>query len=222
MAAFVLVHGGALGGWSWRAVAGFLRAAGHEVHAPTLTGLGERAHLASPAVGLETHVQDVVNLLYYEDLSGVVLVGFSYGGMVVTGAADRVPERIARLVYVDGLVPRDGECAYDHFPPEQRAAAAEHRRSHPGEWLVPLEPGSEPRATPQPRRTLHDPIRLVGHAAHLPVTFIRCTQPPHPAIELSAERARREASWRYRELPCGHGAPKRMPGELAGLLLATF
>src|SRR2546426_10958940 len=100
MATFVLVHGGFHGGWCWRKVAPLLRAAGHEVHTPTLTGLGERAHLASPAVDLALHVQDVVNVLFYEDLRSVTLVGHSYAGMVIAGVADRCPERLAQLIYL--------------------------------------------------------------------------------------------------------------------------
>src|SRR5581483_12288456 len=105
------------GGWEWREVARALEAKGHAVSRVTLTGLGERSHLLSPAVDLDTHVQDVVAHLELDDLRDVVLVGHSYGGMVVTGAADRVPERIARLVYVDAFVPNDGESLFDLLPP---------------------------------------------------------------------------------------------------------
>src|SRR5579862_6453256 len=101
MATFVLVHGAWHGGWCWRKLTPLLRAAGHEVFAPTLTGLGERAHLATPEVGLSFHVQDVVNVLVYEDLHEVVLVGHSYGGMVITGVTGQAPERLAQLVYLD-------------------------------------------------------------------------------------------------------------------------
>lgn len=108
MTSFVLVHGAWCGGWIWKHVASALRARGHDVLTPTLTGLGERAHLASPEVGLGTHVEDVVRVLEYDDLTDVVLVGHSYGGMVVTGVGDRVPERLAQLVYLDAFVPREG------------------------------------------------------------------------------------------------------------------
>src|SRR5437660_11413889 len=109
MATFVLVHGAWHGGWCWQKVIPFLEAAGHEVYAPTLTGLAERASELSPAVGLDTHIQDVVGLLQEKNLHGVILVGHSYGGMVITGVVDAVPERIAHLVYLDTFVPRDGE-----------------------------------------------------------------------------------------------------------------
>src|SRR4051812_8081549 len=108
MATFVLVHGAWHGGWCWRKLTPLLRAAEHAVYTPTLTGLGERAHLGGPDVGLATHVRDVVTVLWYEDLSGVVLVGHSYGGMVIGGVADQVPERLAHLVYLDAYVPEPG------------------------------------------------------------------------------------------------------------------
>ena len=114
MSTYVLVHGGAHGGWCYRPVAERLRAAGHEVWAPTLTGLGERSHLRSVDVDLETHLDDVVNVLFYEDLHDVILVGHSYGGVVITGVADRAVDRVGHLVYLDALVPVNGECAADY------------------------------------------------------------------------------------------------------------
>src|SRR5262249_25595660 len=122
MATFVLVHGAWHGGWCWRDVAARLRRAGHDVYAPSLTGLGERAHLARPGIALDDHVQDVVALLQMEALSDVVLVGHSYGGMVVTGAADREAARIRRLVYLDAFVPESGRCVLDYVVPERAAA----------------------------------------------------------------------------------------------------
>src|SRR5262249_15229204 len=121
MATFVLVHGAWHGGWRWRDVAARLRRAGHDVYAPSLTGLGERAHLARPGIALDDHVQDVVALLQMEALSEVVLVGHSYGGMVVTGAADREAARIRRLVYLDAFVPESGRCVLDYVVPERAA-----------------------------------------------------------------------------------------------------
>jgi pimeloyl-ACP methyl ester carboxylesterase len=115
--AFVLVHPAWLGGWCWRKTAPLLRARGHDVHAPTLTGLGERAHLVRRDIGLATHVEDVVNVLEFEDLRGVILVGNSSGGMVITGVAERAPERIAQLVYLDAFVPEHGQSLVDLLPP---------------------------------------------------------------------------------------------------------
>jgi pimeloyl-ACP methyl ester carboxylesterase len=113
MATFVLVHGGGHGGWCYQQVARRLRAAGHEVHAPSLAGCGDRAHLVSPTIDLDTHIRDVVNLLHFEDLHDVVLVGHSYGGMVVTGAADRAAGRIGKLVYLDAAEPTNGQSLVD-------------------------------------------------------------------------------------------------------------
>jgi pimeloyl-ACP methyl ester carboxylesterase len=131
MATFVIVHGGFGGGWEWTTVARVLRNQGHEVFTPTLTGIGERAHLG-PEVGLATHVQDVVAVIELEDLRDVVLCGASYGGMSVTGAADRIPDRIGLVVYVDALVPRDGQSGLDLLPTAfgdmVRAAADERGR----------------------------------------------------------------------------------------------
>jgi pimeloyl-ACP methyl ester carboxylesterase len=113
VATYVLVHGGAHGGWCYQKVARSLRAAGHEVHAPTLTGLGERSHLVSADVDLDLHIRDVTAVLHYEDLRDVILVGHSYGGMVITGVADRAADRIGRLVYLDAANPRNGQSLVD-------------------------------------------------------------------------------------------------------------
>ncbi|CAN7608641.1 alpha/beta fold hydrolase [Phenylobacterium sp. LjRoot219] len=191
-ATFVLVHGGGHGGWCWSRVAGRLRAAGCDVHTPTLTGLGERAHLLTPEVGLETHIADVVNLLVYEDLTDVILVGHSYGGLVITGVADRALERIAQMVYFDAAIPRDGESLADTSPGLRKFAHADTRVVD-GVPLV-LWPGAitqalygvsdpaawawmEPRLTPQPLRTFEEPLRLRNAAAvdALPRTIVNCT-----------------------------------------------
>ncbi len=113
MAAIVLVHGLWGGGWSWKKIIPLLRAAGHDVHATTGTGVGDRVHLAGPAVDLDTHITDVANVLEFEELTDVTLVGWSYGGMIITGVAERVPERLAGLIYLDALVPVDGQSSYD-------------------------------------------------------------------------------------------------------------
>jgi pimeloyl-ACP methyl ester carboxylesterase len=116
MTNFVLVHGGFHGGWSYRRVAKLLRQAGHEVYTPTLTGLGERSHLAVMPINLDTHIADIINTILWEDLSDVVLVGHSYGGMVITGVADRISDRISALVYLDALVPEDGDTLLSRRP----------------------------------------------------------------------------------------------------------
>lgn len=122
MATFVLIHPAWFGGWCWKKIVPLLRAPGHIVYTPTLSGLGERAHLAAPQIGLGTHVDDVVNVLTYEDLEGVVLVGTSSAGSVITAVADRVPARIGQLVYLDAFVPRDGQSILDMISPDRRPA----------------------------------------------------------------------------------------------------
>ena len=112
MATFVLVHGSWHGGWCWQKVARLLRQPGHEVYTPTLTGLGERSHLATKKSGLELHIQDILNVLEFEDLHEVVLVGHSYAGLVITGVAERAPGRVARLVYLDAFIPHAGQSAF--------------------------------------------------------------------------------------------------------------
>jgi pimeloyl-ACP methyl ester carboxylesterase len=215
MAIYVLVHGAVVGGWCWRWVTPELRAAGPDVHAPTLTGLGERVHLASPRVDLDTHIEDVVNLLHYEDLRDVVLVGWSYGGTVVAGAADRAADRIAHIVYFDSDVPRDGDtsappsahaerealaCAYGdgwHVPPEFTRAEALLLGELPEEqrrWIAD-------RFTPHPLKTWTQPIQLTGAAATIRTTYVRCTVGYDPTAEdtwRQDERIRDEPSWRYR------------------------
>ena len=131
MATFVLVHGAWAGGVVWRQLAPRLRKAGHEVYAPTLTGIGERKHLLSREIDLDTHIQDVIGVVEEEDLSDIVLVGYSYGGMVISGVADRVPEKVASLVYLDAFVPENGQSLLSLLPHDRRHATV------PGEdWLV--------------------------------------------------------------------------------------
>jgi pimeloyl-ACP methyl ester carboxylesterase len=234
MATYVLVHGAWHGGWCWRKVTPLLRAEGHEVYAPTLTGLGERVHLATPEVGLDTHVQDVRNLLEYEDLSGVVLVGHSYGGFVIAGVAEQAPERLTHLVYLDAQVAHDGQASNDLVPPERRAVAAEAVRLRGEGWRLPIDIGPtldgygivDPaerrwmaeRLVPHPWKTGTDPLRLpTGRGQSLPRTFILCTRRVSPS--LGAERARSEPGWRFRAIDTGHDAMVTAPRELADLLL---
>jgi pimeloyl-ACP methyl ester carboxylesterase len=216
MATFVLVHGAHAGGWWWRDVRRQLQAAGHEVFTPSLTGHGERAHLADGEVTLATHERDVVDLLRYEELTAVVLVGWSYGGMVVAAAADRVPERLAHVVYGDALVPRDGEAAIDLVGDKRRARVLALAAA--GERVIPLWPDAEPRLMPQAIATWTEPVRLRGAAAALPRTFVRCTNPAHPAIAASVERVLAEPGWRVAELAAGHSAPRENPPAVASLL----
>ncbi len=235
MATFVLVHGAWHGGWCWQKVIPFLEAAGHAVYAPSLTGMGERASELSPDVGLDTHIQDIAGLLEDKDLRGVILVGHSYGGMVITGVVDQVPERIARLVYLDTFVPRDGESMVDVSPLvirlllRKQAHGDGWRVESQGTYGVTAEPDRSwllSQVTPQPRKTLEQPLHLKNPAIvpATPRTHIECTSGGFFFAfirRLLARRALppREAGWRLRQLPTGHDAMITMPRELADLLL---
>ena len=156
MATFVVAHGAWSSGWAWKKMRPLLRAAGHEIFTPSYTGLGERIHLSSPDITLETHIQDVANVLFYEDLTDVVLIGHSYGGMVATGVADRVSERIRKVIYLDAFVPRDGQAVRDLTPASRVSQMAAET---PDNWLV--EPNPSPPDTDQPiwRGSRSDDIR---------------------------------------------------------------
>jgi pimeloyl-ACP methyl ester carboxylesterase len=188
----VLVHGGGHGGWCYGKVARGLRSRGHEVHTPTLTGVGERSHLVGPSVDLDTHITDITAVLHYEDLRDVILVGHSYGGMVITGAADRVPDRVGRLVYLDAATPANGESLAEIAAPLMDAARRQARVID-GVELV-LFPGTEPlahygvvdpddvawmdeRLTPHPWTCFAQPLRLTNEPAlaAIPQYHVVCT-----------------------------------------------
>jgi pimeloyl-ACP methyl ester carboxylesterase len=229
---FVLVHGAWHGGWCWRRVAPLLRAEGHEVFAPTLTGFGERAHLLTADVGPEVLVQDVVGVLENEELAGVVLVGHSFGALVALAVAERVPERVRRIVLLDGLVVEPGEPGLAGLPPASAAARVDAAEATGGLGFPP--PGAaafglaEPddiawvdrRLTPHPLRTYAEPFALRAPlGAGRPVTYVCCTDPPYPATAGGHAIARREG-WTWRELAAGHDAMIRAPGATVAELLA--
>jgi len=231
MATYVLVPGGWSGGWQWRQVARLLQARGQEVFTPTLTGLGERVHLATPEVGIDTHIQDIVNVLEYEDLHEVVLLGYSFSGMVVTGVAERVPERIRHLVFLDAFVPEGGQSLADLAGPELRAVFTQIAQVHGNGWLVPHDPPDAPKRTPQPLKPLLEAVSVQNpRASDIPRTYIYCTDkaagttdnPVWAAvmgiIAQTAAKAR-GAGWRYRELNTGHSPWETAPRELADVLL---
>ncbi|WP_333768940.1 alpha/beta fold hydrolase [Streptomyces sp. IBSBF 2435] len=230
MATFVLVHGAWSGAHDFRTVRRLLRAAGHEVFTPSLTGIGERVHLASQQVGLTTHIADVVNCVRYEDLDDIVLLGFSYGGAVVTGALEHLAERVRHLVYLDAFVLEDGEAA--------GVPGAGHSPRLPAlgdPWLVPapIRAFEDPevgawitaRRTPQPIGTFTEPVRLTRPLEDYPFTrtFIKATGEPRPEpagpFWAAADKVSKSAAWRYREIATSHQIPSNRPGELADLLL---
>jgi pimeloyl-ACP methyl ester carboxylesterase len=224
---YVLVHGAWGGAFGFRRVRPLLAAHGHEVFTPGLTGIGARSHLASPQVNLTTHIQDVVNLAWYEDLRDIVLVGFSYGGMVVTGAVGHLAERVRHLVYLDAFVPDDGQSLYDLTgQPGGRVLGLGEQ------WLVQPRPReyeneaeaayAEPRRTPHPVGCFTEPVRLPQPLEEYPFsrTYIKATAEAEPKVFWdAAERARSSAAWRYREIATNHMVPVNRPDELADLLL---
>ncbi|WP_199432002.1 alpha/beta hydrolase [Qaidamihabitans albus] len=232
MSTFVLLHGAWHGGWAWQRVIPALRAAGHEVYAPTLTGVSDRAHLLSPSVGLSTHAQDVVALVEAHDLGDVVLVGHSYAGQVVTAVADRIPGRLGRRVYLDAFVGDDGDAAIDLLPAK---VAGHYRESVAGPgfgWLIPVRSLSVlgvseqadldwlgPRLTPHPWLTYTEPLRLSGAGDAVPATFVECTdwmRVFRPHAEKAAARG-----WPVHHLATGHEAMVTAPKELADVLLTV-
>ncbi|MFF2807042.1 alpha/beta fold hydrolase [Streptomyces sp. NPDC058000] len=230
MATFVLVHGAWSGAHDFRRVRRPLQDAGHEVFTPSLTGVGERVHLASPQVGLTTHIADVVNCIRYEDLHDIVLLGFSYGGCVITGALQYIADRVQHLVYLDAFVPADGEAA--GIP----GGLSSPRITDLGErWLLPppVRAFEDPevgawataRRTPQPLGTFTEPVHLPRPLEDYPFTrtYIKATGEPRPEpagpFWTAADRVATSPDWRYREITTNHMIPSNRPDELAALLL---
>ncbi len=238
MATIVIVHGMFDGGWSWRGVKGLLEAAGHRVHAATLTGLGERVHLAHPGIDLETHIADIMNLLYFEDLSDVRLVGHSYAGCVITGVANRARERLGGLIYVDAHVPDGGESFLELLDANNRVGIEEAVRAQGEGWRVPPpaapnDPGVEshptadlwawfhPRLVPHPFQTLTQPLRLTHPPDEsLARAYILCAKGRNGAsLEPRMERIRTNPAWRWSEIDADHLAHVTAPETLTNALL---
>jgi pimeloyl-ACP methyl ester carboxylesterase len=232
VATFVIVPGGFVGGWFYERLVRRLEETGHRAFAPTLTGLAERAGDGGEDTDLSVHATDVLHLLHREDLRDVVLVGHSYSGMVVTAVAEMAPERIAHLVYLDALVPRDGESMADLLGPDFMAGIQAKARQYGDGWRVPLPFPLEAigiveeadvdyaaeKFSPQPIATVREPVRLGNPAAAtIPRTFVYLKDRPLGLVDESALRAR-EAGWDYRELDLPHAAPFVAPGPIAELL----
>lgn len=230
MATFLVAHGAWSSGWAWKKMRPLLRERGHELFTPSYTGLGERSHLVTPDVGLETHVQDILNVLFYEDLNDVILIGHSYGGMVATCVADRAPERLQHLVYLDAFVPRNGQALFDLLPPDARARMQEGARTEGEGWRIPpIPPPSDtseedliwtrPRRVMQPLKAFEQPARLTGAVDRVPRTYVYALRAgPGDTFRQFAERAKGEAGWRYEELDVTHNPHITAPDLLTDLL----
>jgi len=232
--AFVLVHGAWGGAWIWRRVLAPLRAAGHEVHAVTLTGDGERAHLRRRDIGLQTHIADVLGLIEAEELHSIVLVGHSYGGQVITGVADRLLARdasaIRQLVYVDAMVPLPGEGWGDKH--DAAVVAARTATAQANDFALPPPDPADfgldganrdwllRRQVSHPFGPYREPLPFDGDRwASVPRAFIDCTQPAYPTIAAMRERVRQMPGFEVLEMPTGHCPMVSEPQALVELLL---
>lgn len=219
---FVIVHGAWGGSWAFRSVDSLLSEQGYSVYRPSLTGLGERVHLATPDVGLSTHIEDVVNMLLFEDLHDVVLVGHSYGGMVITGVADRMPDRIRRLIYIDAFIPNDNESLMKLVG----SHGAWLEQMTQGDFVVPAWVKLDqppPKDVPQPLKTFTESIVLKNKAAlQIPGSYILTVEEGHDAKDddfaPSAERAK-ERGWAVFQLEADHNPQWSAPGVLILMLI---
>ena len=227
---FVLVHGSSAGGWCYRRVADLLEKAGHKVYSPTLTGLGERSHLMSGLITLDTHITDVVNVVRWENLQDFVLVGHSYGGWIVSGVAEQVEEKISSIVFLDAFMPENGQRVLDTNSPRSRAEIeqalkkAEVSRPAPpaSVWKVNEkdQPWVDEKFTAQPIGVAFTAIRLTGARDRVPKkTYVRAKGYENPNFENYYAKVKSDRSWRTYEMPCGHEVMIDMPERTAEILL---
>lgn len=232
MTDFVLLHGAFHGGWCWPRVAGPLRAAGHRVFTPTQTGLGERAHLLHAGITLDTFVQDLTAVLEAEELAAAVLVGHSFGGFAISGAADRMPQRIRQLIYLDSSVPRDGLSPMDLSRPAVAAARRQLAADTGGLSVAPPDPGAfgvpdgpdadwlRRRMTPHPYGAFTSALHLSAPAGNgLPRTYIACTSPEYAPSAGHRAWVRAQPGWGWRDLEAGHDAMVTHSAALVDMLL---
>jgi pimeloyl-ACP methyl ester carboxylesterase len=230
MATLLVVHGAWSAGWSWKKVRPMMRELGHELITPTLTGLGDRSHLVHAGIDLETHVADIMAVVHYEDLHEVTLVGHSYGGMVATVVADRLALRLARLVYLDAFVPRNGQSLLDLLPAAARESRLHDATTSGQGWLVSPNPSPadltaadvewvSSRRVKQPLETFRQPARLTGAVDRLPRTYVYCKRSaPGDQFRQFAERAKADPGWTLHEMDASHTPNVTAPAELAALL----
>ena len=227
---FVLVQGAWHGGWCWRRVADLLEKQGHKVFAPTLTGLGERSHLLRAGINVSTHVTDIVNVLKWERLTNVVLCGHSYGGLVVSGVAEQMAEKIGSIVFLDAFLPENGDSMAEltsQAVRDQLTSASER-----GELGVPARSAAaflvnekdqawvDSLCVPQPIGTMTEKLKLTGARERIgKKAYIRAAAYPNPGFDKAYARVKADHAWRSHEVPCGHDVMVDMPQRLAEILL---
>ncbi|MES2193987.1 MAG: alpha/beta hydrolase [Pseudomonadota bacterium] len=225
---FLVCHGAWSAGWAWKKVHPLMAAAGHRLVTPTYTGLGERAHLANPSIDLETHIEDVLNVIKYEDLRDIVLVGHSYGGMVATGVADRARDRVTQLIYIDAFVPADGQSLLDL---NEVARPRMQELKAGGEWRVPPSP-TPPDTSPDdlewlsarrvqmPIKCFETALKLQGGALTLPRSYIYATRiTPADTFGRFSKQTKNDPAWRYHEIDASHSPNVTAPDALMALLV---
>lgn len=218
---FLIAHGAWTGSWGWERVLPRLHAMGHRAYVPTLTGLCERKHLANPEVNLDTHIDDLVNEALYKDLTDIVLVGHSYGGIVATGVVERIPDRIKSMIYIEAFIPDDGMSFTDYDPdsdysadliPPPPVGPNDYLREDDARWAAP-------KVTPHPGGALRQKLKVTGAYERVPKkTFIVATGWDGPFGHMS-QKYRGAPGWEIHELPCGHDIPIDMPDELTALMV---
>jgi pimeloyl-ACP methyl ester carboxylesterase len=229
---FVLVPGAFHGGWCWQRVSKELRAKGDLVYTPTLSGLAEHKNTLNEKIDLNTHITDIVNLIVEEDLHNVILVGHSFAGAVIAGVADRIPERLSKLVFLDAMLMENGQSALDVSPDDIRKYFIKASADNNNGLSIPFFTSNffgvtnaadikwvNDRLTDQPFKTFSQPLVLKHpYGNHLPLTYIACTQPELRAIKPFAEKTKNSKDWKYLELKTGHDAMITMPVELSNML----
>ena len=230
---YVLVHGAWHGGWCWRRVADRLVSAGHRVFAPSLTGLGDRRHLLNRETNLDTHIQDIIEIIEAEELREVILVGHSYGGVVITGVAAKIPQRLKQLVYLDAVLVEDGESWSSAHTPDTVAARRKSAQESSGGSTLPVLKSSlfgvtdaedqawvDRRVTPHPFSTYEQRMHWGGPIGnHLSKVYVDCTEPAMASLAAMKDNYRGKAEWPFIEIKTGHDAMVTAPKELAEILL---
>jgi len=232
MTTFVLIHGAWHGGWCYKRVARLLRQAGHEVYTPTLTGLGERAHLMSRSIDLSTHIQDIVGVIRCEELSDVVLCGHSYGGMVIAGVAEQIADTICSLVYLDAFVPENGKSLFDYLPAEQSAGMrADAEQNGEGYKVTPIPAAAfavnakdaawvDAMCVKQPLATFEQKLILSGRQVRKRTYVLAAGWGPSPFQQFDT-RLKDDRDWQFVSMACGHDLMVDQPQELADVLIAA-